>query len=355
LASINILTYRYRVKDMTARKRLIRMACAVNQVWNYCGNIQNASKRLNRHWPSSFDLIGLTNGCTKDLGLHSDTVQAVCKQFVISRNTARRRPRWRVSTGSKRSLGWIPFQCARPLKIDGDTITFLGKKYRLWLSRPIPEDVRAGSFNQDADGRWYLNLVCGIPADLPTGTGEVGIDLGLTNIITLSTGETIKNPRHLRKSASRLARVQRAGHKALARKINRKIAAQRRHFLHEQSARIAKVNALIVVGDVNSAALTRTRMAKSVLDAGWTVFRSQLRYKAMMHGARFVEANERYSTQTCSACNARSGPRGLKGLGVRSWSCLNCGVLHNRDTNAALNILRSGRSIALQMTEIPIL
>jgi putative transposase len=350
-----LLTHRHRVKDATSGKWLGRMAVSVNQVWNYCGGIQNDSRRLNRRWPSGFDLIKLTTGSTKELALHSDTVQAVCKQFATSRDKARRKPRWRVSRGAKRSLGWVPFQCARPLKIDDDVVTFLGRKFRLWLSRPIPANIRSGSFSQDATGRWYLNLVVEVPDDLPTGTGEVGIDLGLKTLAALSTGETIGNPCHLRKSAAKLARAQRAGRKALTRKIHRKVAAQRRHFLHETSTRIVRANALICVGDVNSAALARTKMAKSVLDAGWSALRLQLRYKAIRHGARFVETNERMSTQTCSGCSTIGGPKGLEGLRVRSWSCLCCGVLHDRDTNAALNILRSGRNIALQQPEIPVL
>jgi putative transposase len=350
-----LLTYRYRVKDATASKRLNRMAVAVNQVWNYCGGIQNDSRRLNRTWPSAFDLMKLVAGCTKELGLHSDTIQDVVKHWARSRDKARRRPRWRVSRGSKRSLGWVPFMCARPLQVDGDTVTMLGKRYRIWLSRPIPAKIRSGSFSQDATGRWYLNIVCEVEDVRPTGNGEIGIDLGLKTLAAVSDGTQINNPRHVWKSADRLARAQRAGRKALARRIHRKIAAQRRHFLHEQSARLARENALIVVGNVTSSRLARTRMAKSVLDAGWTTLRSQLRYKAMRHGARFVEANESYSTQTCSACCARGGPRGLQGLRVRSWVCESCGVLHNRDTNAARNILRSGRNIALQLTEIPVL
>ena len=198
--------------------------------------------------------------------------------------------------------------------------------------------------------------MCEVPDDLPAGSGEVGIDLGLKEFAALSTGEKVANPRHLRKSAAKLARAQRAGRKRLARKIHRKVAAQRRHFLHETSTRLVRQNALICVGDVNSAALARTRMAKSVLDAGWSAFRSMLRYKAMRHGARFVETNERYSTQTCSCCGSRAGaPKGVQGLRVRSWACEGCGVVHDRDTNAALNILRSGRNAALRLTEIPAL
>jgi transposase len=351
-----LLTFRYRVKGVSAAKRLSEMAVACNQVWNYCGGIQNDSNRLNRRWPSGFDLIKLTNGATKELGLHSDTVQAVCKQFAISRDKAKRRPKWRVSFGKKQSLGWVPFQCDRPLKVDGDTVRFLGKGYRLWLSRPIPPDIRNGSFSQDSTGRWFLNLVCQVEDVALADGGEVGIDLGLKDFAALSTGEAVSNPRHVRKSADRLAKAQRAGRKALARKIHRKVAAQRRHFLHTLSTRIAKENTLVVVGNVNSAALARTKMAKSVLDAGWSAFRSMLQYKlAMRPGARFVEANERMSTQTCSDCGAIGGPKGLEGLRVRSWTCLECGSLHDRDTNASRNILRSGRNIALQCTEIPAL
>lgn len=348
-----LLTYRYRIKDSTARKRLSRMATSVNQVWNYCGGIHNDSRRLNRRWPTGFDLINLTNGATKELGLHSDTVQAICKQFVINRDKAKRRPRWRASFGPKRSLGWVPFQCARPLKIAEDTVTFLRHRYRLWLSRPIPADIRSGSFSQDAEGCWYLNLVCDIAADLPAGPREVGIDLGLKDFATLSTGKKIENPRYLRSAVAQLARAQRAGRKKLARKIHRKVAAQRRHFLHEQSTRIVRENSLICVGNVNSARLARTRMAKSVFDAGWSAFRSMLRYKAMRHGARFVETDERHSTQACSVCGAIGGPKGLKGLGVRSWICSECGIWHDRDINAAMNILASGRNVVLQRSGIP--
>jgi transposase len=242
----------------------------------------------------------------------------------------------------------VPFQCGRPLKVEGDTVTFLGKKYRLWVSRPIPADIRSGSFSQDAEGRWYLNLSCGVEDIQPIGSGEVGIDLGLTEFATLSTGEKIRNPRHLCKAAAKLARAQRAGRKSQARKIHRKIAAQRRHFLHVKSTEIVRANSLICVGDVNSATLARTKMAKSVLDAGWSAFRSMLRYKAMRHGARFVETNERYSTQVCSCCGAVGGPRGLKHLRVRHWECLRCNSSHDRDVNAAKNILVSGWNVALQ-------
>jgi IS605 OrfB family transposase len=113
-------------------------------------------------------------------------------------------------------------------------------------------------------------------------------------------------------------------------------------------------NKLIVCGDVSAKTMTQTAMAKSVLDASWSGFRSMLRYKAMRHGAIYVEADERGSSVTCSACGARGGPKGIAGLRVREWACGCCGVLHDRDTNAAVNLLLGAERRPL-VAEIPAL
>jgi transposase len=98
---------------------------------------------------------------------------------------------------------------------------------------------------------------------------------------------------------------------------------------------------------VNAAGLAKTRLAKSVLDAGWSSFRSMLRYKAIAHGAWYEEVNESFSTRLCSSCHAKTGPKGIAELGIRSWVCAECGVAHDRDINSAQNILfRSGLSNA---------
>jgi putative transposase len=111
-----ILTYRYRLKATSgAAQELSHQSRAVNLVWNFCGETQEAARRWNKLSPSGFDLINLTHGSSRDLGLHSDTVQAVCKQFAHSRDSHRRRPRWR----GRRSLGWIPFQAARAILVSG--------------------------------------------------------------------------------------------------------------------------------------------------------------------------------------------------------------------------------------------
>jgi len=344
-----VLTYRYRIKDATSRRHLELQSRAVNRVWNYCGEIQEAARRHNKRWPSGFDLIKLTCGSSKLLGLHSDTVQAVCKQFALSRDAQHKRPRWR----GRKSLGWIPFQAARAIRLQGAGVIFLGRRYRLWLSRPIAGEIRCGSFAQDARGRWYLNLQLQIPEDSAHGDGEVGIDLGLKFLAALSTGEKIETPRLYRRHERALAVAQRAGRKPRVRAIHAKIANCRRHFLHELSTRLVRENRRICVGNVNSLGLARTSLAKSVLDAGWSQLRSQLRYKAIRHGAAYIEVDERLTTQVCSACGARGGPKGREDLVVRDWICGGCGARHDRDINAAINILVSGRNVGLRGTEIP--
>jgi putative transposase len=182
--------------------------------------------------------------------------------------------------------------------------------------------------------------------DLPTGTGEVGIDLGLKSFATMSNGDKVECPKIYRKWEKKLKTVQRFNNKQKVRSIHNKIKNQRKDFLHKASCKIANNNKLIVVGNVNSSKLVKTRFSKSVLDAGWYAFKEMLRYKASRHGACFKVVNESFTSQTCSTCGSlpESRPRGIAGLGIRSWVCSDCGKTHDRDVNAAKNILRIGRS-----------
>jgi putative transposase len=249
-------------------------------------------------------------------------------------------------------LGWVPFNAPRAIKLDGAGVVYLKQRYRLWLHRPVEGKILTGCFAEDARGRWYLNLQCEVSECLPTGRGEVGIDLGLATLATLSDGATIDRQRVTARYADKLASVQRAGRTRRVRAIQAKIANVRKDFLHRASGAIASKYATIVVGNVNAAALAQTRLAKSVLDAGWSAFRNMLRYKALRHGASYVEADERLTTQRCSACGSIGGPKGIAALGIRKWVCVVCGALHDRDVNAAKNLL-SGQNAGLRLMESP--
>lgn len=356
-----IITFKYRVKDATVGKHLSRHAWACNQVWNYCNQTQREAERrwkagLKVRWPSAFDLIKLCTGSAAELGLHSDTVQTICREYAAKRDVNRGHLRWRASGGSKRALGWVPF-IPRAVKIDGAHCTYLKRKFHFWKSRDIVGTFKSGSFVQDARGRWYVCFQCEVPEAAPKAGPEIGIDLGLKTLAVLSDGRKIKNPTHFRRYEAALAVAQRAGNRQRAKAIHAKIANARRHFLHEQSTALVMEFGHVVVGNVSSAKLAKTRMAKSVLDAGWSSFRHMLSYKAQKGGAMYTEADERMTSRACSCCGMvpDSSPKGMSALGVRHWACSNCGASHDRDVNAAKNILRVGAERRPLAGEIPVL
>lgn len=354
-----ILTYKYRLKGKRAVRDLRRLARAVNFVWNFCTETQRVTQRRYRfgestHWFSRYDLQHLAAGTSKDLGLHAQSVQGICEQFVKSRDQHRKCPRFRASQGPKRSLGWVPFSY-QSRQITSGSVTYLGQTYRFFGAkrRPLPSTAKGGAFVEDASGRWWVTFHVDLTDERATGTGEVGIDLGLKTLAALSTGDKIENLHVYRQLEVKLSSAQRAGKKTRVRAIHAKIANVRSDHLHKASAKLARENKLIVVGNVNASALAKTQMAKSVSDAGWSAFRNMLHYKASRHGATYLEVDESFTTQTCSRCGARPDgrPKGITGLGIRSWVCSECGASHDRDVNAARNILAIGLSAQPRVDE----
>lgn len=335
-----IVTWKYRIKDRSARKALRRYAYAVNQVWNWCCAQQRdveARYRAGapkRKWATHFDLAKQCRGAGAELGVHQQTVQEVCRQFAQARDKARGAPRFRSSFGAKRALGWVPFQ-AQSRQIEGNSVTYLGKRYRFWEgNRRLPANAKGGAFVEDALGRWYVCFHVEVEAR-QGGNAEVGIDLGLKSLATLSDGRKIEAPRIYRCHEQRLATAQRSHNRQRVRRLHAKIKNCRRDFLHKLTTQLAREHALIAVGNVSSKQLAKTRMAKSVLDAGWSTFRALLKYKS----AGYVEVDEKFTTQSCSECGSIAGPKGRAGLNKRSWDCPHCGASHDRDVNSARVLL----------------
>jgi putative transposase len=340
---VSVLTFRYRIKDATSGKHLGKMAGAINYVWNYCQEVSLLAWRRHKTFLSAYDLHKLTAGTSKDLRLSADTIQQVCTEYVTRRRQFKKmKLKWR---SRKRSLGWIPFKAAY-IRLQDDTICYCGHRFRLWLSRSLEGTIKTGSFTQDARGRWYVNLQCEV-ADLaePIGHLDLGIDLGLKNQIACSDGVIYSRENLTRQHEDALAMAQRAHKKHRAKAIQAKIANTRSDWTHKATTDIARRAKLIVVGDVSSAKLAKTPFAKSTYDAAWHSVRYQLTYKANRLAGVCVPGREMFSSVTCSDCGTRSGPSGLSALGVRKWICPCCGVTHERDVNAAKNILalRTGR------------
>jgi IS605 OrfB family transposase len=336
------ITIKLRLKDKHASE-LNRMARAVNFVWNYCNDIQKRTVQNRRKWLEYIDLAALTAGSSKELNILSSTIQRICKSYDVSRKT-NKKP-W-LKFRSKKSLGWIPFN-TEDLSFDGLNFRFRKNTYYTMHLHPLLTPgikIGAGSFNQDSKGNWYLNAT--IKSDCLKSHSDkfIGIDLGLHDFATLSNGEKIQTPKFYRKSENSLANNQRAKKKKSVRNIHAKIRNRRKDFLHKLSLSIVKQFGLIIVGDVSSSKLAKTNMAKSVFDAGWSGFKKMLSYKAIRHGGRMIEADERCTTQSCSCCGAlpEGRPKGIAGLRIREWICDECGTVHDRDINAAKNILRVG-------------
>ena len=335
-----LLVYRYRIKSLCGLLNSQARAC--NFVWNFCNQTQQQALKWNKRWPTGFDLNRLTAGSSKELALHAGTINAVCEQYAKSRRQ-RNRPflRWR----GRRSLGWVPLK-GRDLKRSGEAFRFAGHTFRVFHSRPLPEGkIRDGTnFSCDARGYWFLNIVAEVAPPKPRPVrSAVGIDLRLKDFAALSSGEKIENPRYLRQLADQLAAAQRAHKKRQATNLYLRITHARRDFHHKLSMRLVREFDYIAVGNVSAAALAKTRLAKSVLDAGWSSFRYMLRYKALAHGAWYQEVDESFSSRVCSSCAGETGPKGVADLGIRSWICSECGISHDRDPDRPAAVTRTPR------------
>jgi IS605 OrfB family transposase len=225
-------------------------------------------------------------------------------------------------------------------------------------SRPLPCVPSSVTVIKDAAGRYFASFV--IETDPAADAerfceadGEVGIDLGLTAFAVLSDGTKVSAPRYLRRAQKKLRRAQQAqsrtqkGSKSreksrvrLAR-LHARVTNQRADFHHKTSTMIVRDNQAVYVEDLCVAGLGRTRLAKSVHDAGWSAFVNMLEYKAARYGRVFGKVGRFEPTsQVCSACGVKDGP---KPLAIRKWICAACGTVHDRDLNAARNVLALGR------------
>jgi IS605 OrfB family transposase len=225
-------------------------------------------------------------------------------------------------------------------------------------SRQLPASPSSVTVIRDAAGRYFASFVVEAGDEvLPEVAAETGIDLGLAYFAVLSDGRKIASPKFLRRAERKLRKAQKAlsrkargssnRDKARARvaRVHAKVADSRRDWLHKESTRIIRESQAVYVEDLCVAGLARTRLAKSVHDAGWSAFTGMLEYKARKGGREFGRTGRFEPTsQVCSACGVKDGP---KPLAVRAWTCAACGTVHDRDVNAARNVLALGRRESL--------
>ena len=221
-------------------------------------------------------------------------------------------------------------------------------------TRELPSDPSSITVSRDCAGRYFVSLVCEFtPEPMRVVPKMIGLDLGLKDLVTTDTGEKYANPKYYRKYEGKLKYLQRQlsrktkGSKnrgkakvKVARLFN-KIADSRRDYLHKISRKIVDENQVISVESLSVKNMARNRsLSKSIMDAGWAELLRQLTYKALWAGRTLVQVDKFFpSSKICSSCGHKNDSLTLAD---RTWVCANCGVEHDRDTNAAKNILTAG-------------
>jgi putative transposase len=237
------------------------------------------------------------------------------------------------------------------------TLAKMAEPLDIVWSCPLPEGASPSTVtvSQDAAGRWYVSMLVEDPSvqPLPATDAAVGIDVGLDRLLTLSTGEKVSSPRHERRDRARLAKAQRElarkakGDGANRRKARRKVAKvyaritdRRRDHLHKLTTRLVRENQTIVIEDLAVRNMVKNgSLARAISDAAWADFRSMLEYKADWYGREVIAIDRWFpSSKLCSVCGALQDKMPLH---VRTWTC-DCGTTHDRDVNAAKNILAVG-------------
>lgn len=331
-------TYQYRIKDSTHKHWLCRKASIVNYIWNQVQETKLNFFKCFNDWLSEYD-------CNKILKypkiINSTTVQCVHSVYYDKCFQSKRsKLRWRTS---KKSLGWIPFnKLCVSFNTEKGIATYMKRKFKVWYSQELKGKILSGSFNQDAKGNWFINIVTDYKDIRSHATEErIGIDLGCKTQITCSDGVIYERPNITKRYEEKLAKAQRAHKKKQVTKIHTKIRNIRKDWTHKVTTNICNTYGFVAVGNIGSKGLARTHMAKSIYDLAAGMIKTMLLYKAIRHGMVAKIISEMFSTVTCSVCHQKTGPSGLSDLGVRVWSCPCCGTRHNRDVNAAINILNS--------------
>jgi putative transposase len=240
------------------------------------------------------------------------------------------------------------------------TLAKMDAPLRVRWSRPLPDGARPRTVivTRDAAGRYFVSLLVEEEiAPLPPVSTQVGLDLGIQDTVALSTGEKVGNPRFFQRDAKRLAKAQRClakkqrgshnREKARRRvaRVHARIVDRRQDFLHQLSTRIIRENQTICVESLSVKAMVKhPTLAQAIHDVGWGEFVRQLTYKAAWYGRALVAIDKWYpSSKRCSACGHILGSLPLD---VRQWTCPACRGVHDRDVNAAKNVLAAGRAVS---------
>ncbi|MDX5563792.1 RNA-guided endonuclease TnpB family protein [Streptomyces sp. ID05-04B] len=337
--------------------RIRKEAHAAGEPWSKSGDlskllITQAKRTPERAWLSNAP-VGVMQQALRDL-------DAAYRNFFDSLSGKRKgpkagEPRFRSLRSNRQAARYTRSDAFRVRPNGKLFLPKVGEVSVRW-SRNLPSDPTSVTVIKDAAGRYFASFVVQTdPSEvLPEATDEVGIDLGLTHFAVLSDGRKVSSPKFLRRAERKLKKAQQAlsrkakgssnRKKAVTRvaRLHARVADARRDHHHKLSTTIIRENQAVYVENLSVKGLARTRLAKSIHDAGWAQFVSMLEYKAIRYGRTFGKVDRFLpSSQTCHVCFVIDGP---KPLNVRTWTCEACQTTHNRDVNAARIVLAAGRA-----------
>jgi putative transposase len=368
------LRYRYRVyPDAAQRESLARSFGCARVVFNDGLRLRQRARENGEKYPSDGDLskqvITLAKG-TPERAWLGEVSSVVLQQALADLNVAYRNffasisgkrkgrkvapPRFRSRKDNRQAIRFTKNSRFKILDNGRLRLPKIGDLFVRW-SRSLPARPSSVTVIRDAAGRYFASFVVQTSADetLPPVDSEIGIDLGLTHFAVMSDGTKVAAPKFLRRAARKLKRLQQAlsrktkgsnrRKKAVVKvaRAHARVADTRRDWQHKLSTSIIRDNQAVYVEDLCVVGLGRTRLGKSVHDAGWAGFTSMLEYKAERYGRTFIRVDRFFpSTRMCSACRRINDKMALN---VRAWDCP-CGSTHDRDVNAAKNIKAAGRA-----------
>ncbi|QUH03026.1 IS200/IS605 family element transposase accessory protein TnpB [Saccharopolyspora erythraea] len=361
--------YKYRFYPTGAQRReLLRTFGCVRKVYNLALDARTRAwfaeqRRVNytetsamlTAWKKSDDLAFLSEVSSVPL---QQTLRHLQGAFTAFFDKRAKYPRFKSRKKSRQSAEYT--RSAFKYRDGQLTLAKMAEPVDIVWSRPLPEGSEPSTVtvSRDAADRWFVSLLVetAVEQHTPTDTA-VGVDAGITSLVTLSTGAKVTNPKHSDRERARLAKAQRelarkekgSNNRAKARlkvaRIQAKIADRRRDHLHKVTTGLVRDNQTVVIEDLQVRNMLRNgSLSRAISDAAWSELRTMLEYKAAWYGRELVVIDRWFpSSKTCSACGrlARSMP-----LHLREWTCAGCGTRHDRDVNAAKSILAAGLAVS---------
>ncbi len=362
-------TYRYRLNPTVVQETLLnQFAGARRWVWNWALDRKMAHYRQTGTTLSYHDLAGeltqlkqqpetawLREMDSQSLQQALRDLESAYQQFFRRIKRGEKRKGFPRFTSRKTDTPRFRIPQRVVLHAEAVAVPKIGM-IRAVVHRPLEGVTKGATFKREPNGHWFVSIVTEQQAasrtERPVQT-HVGVDVGLKSLAVYSTGETIANPRWYRTQSRKVRRAQQALSRKLRGSHNRgkarvvvarlhqKIRNQRSDFLHKLSTNLVRHYDLVSIEDLSVRGLAKTKLAKSVLDAGWGMFRAMREYKADRNDSHVVAIGRFFaSTKMCGACGWEHDIT----LAMREWDCLNpeCGVHHDRDLNAARNIDQEG-------------